>query len=229
MKAIALLSGGIDSPVAAHRAITAGMDVTLLHFNISSSPIILDTTQSIPVEVETDWSERQRKHRERITNMASTISALSGRPIPLYAVPFAELQNKIRQTCRTNLTCVICKRMMLRFAAGFARKEGASYIIMGDSLGQVASQTISNLRTETVAADGVIVLRPNIGLDKQEIIDMAKKIGTYEISIQKDLSCQALPPKVATVSKITDAETDEKKISPDLLVDEMLRKIERWL
>jgi len=232
LKGVVLFSGGIDSPVAAYLAAKQGVELSLLHMNIcpwgtdgfpasapsDTSPSSLDEVQKI-----------QKTHKERLIALAKTLSGLTRMPIALYAVPYAHVQMLFREKCKENLTCVLCKRMMLRFASAFAKKHRIPYIITGESLGQVASQTLQNLRTETDASEGVVILRPNIGLDKQEIVDIAKRIKTFETSVMKDISCQALPPRPSTVSTPSLLRTEEEKIPLSSITEELLSKVERWL
>jgi thiamine biosynthesis protein ThiI len=115
--------------------------------------------------------------------------------------------------------------MLLRYAEKIACKEQADAIIMGDSLGQVASQTLQNLR---VVEDAVKtpILRPLIGLDKEDIVQIAKKIGTYDLSILPSDGCSAVPRKPATKARLEDMLAEEKKIDVDELVDQAITNAE---
>ena len=180
MKAVALLSGGIDSPVAAYLMARAGADVVLLHMD--NRPFADD--RSI----------------ERVKQLAEKISQAAGKEIPLYAAPHGPSQEAIMRGAERAYQCVLCKHAMQRTAREFCKSIGADAIIMGDSLGQVASQTLSNIAAEFVDI-GFTILRPLIGLDKLEIEAIAKRIGTYEISIMPASGCTALPDRVITTAK----------------------------
>ena len=175
MKAVTLISGGIDSPVAAYVMAHAGADVVLLHMD--NRPFADD--MSI----------------ERVKQLAAQISKAVGREIPLYSASHGPTQDIIMHNADRAYQCVLCKHAMQATAREFCKRIGADAIIMGDSLGQVASQTLSNIAAEFVDI-GFTILRPLIGLDKLEIEAIAKEIGTYEISIR------LLVPSSAELDKV---------------------------
>ncbi len=172
-KGLVLLSDGIDSPVAAWQMIKRGMKVSFIHFH--------------------SYTDQEEEATEKVKKIALVLSKYQGRSI-LYLAPFKEIQKKILEQ-QTRDCCLICKRMMFKIAGEIAKTEGINALITGDSLGQVASQTIENM--------GIIedktnlpVLRPLIGFDKQETIEKAKEMGTYEISIlPTSFYCQQFLPK----------------------------------
>lgn len=176
MKLTALLSGGIDSPVAAYMMCRAGADVTLLHMD------------------NTPYSDE--RELEKVRKLAHRLREVTGQPLPLYSAPHGPNQGIVSEKCVRNYQCVICKRLMMHVAKGFSLGIGSEGIIMGDSLGQVASQTLRNMRGEESGLDFPII-RPLIGLDKEEIIGIAKKIGTYDISIMKSSGCSIVPDRPA--------------------------------
>lgn len=180
MKAVTLISGGIDSPVAAYLMARAGADVVLLHMD--NRPFADD--MSI----------------ERVKQLAAQISKAAGKEIPLYSAAHGPTQDTIMHNADHAYQCVLCKHAMQATAREFCKRIGADAIVMGDSLGQVASQTLSNIAAEFVDI-GFTILRPLIGLDKLEIENIAKEIGTYEISILPAVGCTALPQKVITMAK----------------------------
>ena len=184
MKLLALISGGIDSPVAAYLMDKAGAEITLLHMD--NRPFADD------------------KSVEKVKLLAERLREVTGSPFPLYSAPHGMSQEEISKTCDRNYQCVLCKRTMLRAAQEAAGRLGCGGIVMGDSLGQVASQTLRNLR---YVSNGLIipVVRPLIGYDKLEIEAVAKEIGTYEISIIHSDGCSIVPSKPVT-------EADMKKI-----------------
>ena len=179
MKAVCLLSGGIDSPVAAYVMGRNGADLAPLHMD-------------------------NRPHADssavnKAISLASQVERSLGRPLDLYVAPHGGNQLLIHERCQHNLQCVLCKRTMLRVARNLARRIGADAVVTGESLGQVASQTLYNIVSEQSGLD-FPVLRPLIGLDKLEIEALAKQIGTYEISIQRGTPCTIVPHRPATMA-----------------------------
>lgn len=181
MKAVCLMSGGIDSPVAAYVMSKVGADIILLHMD--NRPYADDR----PIE--------------RAKMLAARIREETGKNIPLYIAPHGASQKAIADNADSLYQCVLCKHAMQLTAKKLCQKLGASAIVMGDSLGQVASQTLLNIRSEVKGVDFTI-LRPLIGYDKQEIIEIAQKIGTFEISNMPATGCTALPKKVVTEADI---------------------------
>ncbi len=184
MKVVCLMSGGIDSPVAAYIMAKAGAEVVLLHMD--NRPYADDG----PVE-------RARK-------LAAQLRKETGQEMPLYFAPHGVSQGKIAEKIDKMYQCVMCKHVMILTAKNLCVKLGAKAIVMGDSLGQVASQTLLNLRSESQDV-GFPVLRPLIGYDKLEIIDIAERIGTFEISNLPAVGCTILPKKVVTESDMKTA------------------------
>jgi len=169
-KVVALLSGGMDSPVAAYRLMRRGAEVVLVHFH----PFPLLSGAS----------------REKAKALAERLSRFQHR-LRLHLVPFSEVQRHIIVEAPTAYRVVLYRRYMLRIAEAIAKEEGALALATGDSLGQVASQTLENLYAVNQAAT-LPVLRPLIGWDKQEIVAEAKRIGTYGTSILPDEECCTL-------------------------------------
>jgi tRNA uracil 4-sulfurtransferase len=166
----ALLSGGIDSPVAAWRMMKRGCRVLFVHFH--SVPYLPPTSQAKAralVGLLTQWQ------------YDST----------LILVPFAEIQREVVLTVPPPARVVVYRRLMVRIAEALARKHAAVALATGESLGQVASQTLSNIARIDEAA-GMPILRPLIGMDKLEITDQARRLGTFEISIEPDADCCTL-------------------------------------
>ena len=135
-----------------------------------------------------------------------------------FLVPHDESQKEFARNCHRHLQCILCKRMMLRVAERIAEMEGAQAVVMGDSLGQVASQTLRNIKVESQAID-IPVLRPLIGWDKVEIIDTAKAIGTYDISIRPGVCCTIVPKKPSTHAELSRVLLEEEKIDVDSLLE----------
>jgi thiamine biosynthesis protein ThiI len=128
----------------------------------------------------------------------------------------------MRETDR-HVGCVLCRRFMWRSAEKIAQRENASFLVTGEALGQVASQTLSNMRNAT-ASVSLPIVRPLIGFDKSEIEAVAKSIGTYEISTRPGICCQAVPDKPATRSNLVQIEREEARIDVDQMIDDCVRK-----
>jgi thiamine biosynthesis protein ThiI len=144
-------------------------------------------------------------------SLASQVEEGLGRPLDLYVAPHGANQLLIHERCQHNLQCVLCKRTMLKVARDLARRIGADAIVTGESLGQVASQTLFNIVSEQSELD-FPVLRPLIGLDKLEIEAIAKRIGTYEISIQRGSPCTIVPHRPATMATPELMTSQEKRL-----------------
>jgi thiamine biosynthesis protein ThiI len=166
-RVVGLLSGGIDSPVAAYRLMKRGCQVGLVHFH---SVPFLDGTS-----------------REKAAALAAVLTRFQFRST-LTLVPFGEIQRQVVVGTPAPLRVLLYRRFMGRIAERIALREGAKALVTGESLGQVASQTLENLAV-TEEAVGLPVLRPLIGSDKEEIVQQARRIGTYEISIRPDQDC----------------------------------------
>jgi thiamine biosynthesis protein ThiI len=198
-RVVALISGGIDSPVASYRMMQRGCRLIFVHFH------------SVPFQDKTS----QEKVRQLMTVL--TRHQFNSR---VYFVPFGEIQRQIVAAVARPLRVVLYRRMMLRIAEAIARKEKAKALVTGESLGQVASQTLDNMSVIQQAAR-LPILRPLVGMDKQEIIDQARRIGTFEISSIPDQDCCQLfvPKHPATKARFADVEADETRFD----VKELLR------
>ena len=159
--AVSLLSGGLDSPVSSWMMARRGVELEMVHF------------------VSPPYTSQQAQ--DKVLELAQQLTAWCGRML-VHIVPFTEIQEEIRRKCPEEYFTLIMRRFMMRLAEAVARRAGAKALITGESLGQVASQTMMALAaTDDVAS--MPVLRPLIGMDKVEIIRMAREIGTYETSI----------------------------------------------
>ncbi len=167
---VTLLSGGIDSPVAAWRMMKRGCRVEFVHFH--SVPYLPPTSQ-----------QKARALAERLTQWQFFSR--------LYLVPFGEIQREVVLSVPPPARVVVYRRLMVRIAEALARQTGAHALVTGESLGQVASQTLPNLARIDEAAT-LPILRPLIGMDKQEITQQASRLGTFEISIEPDQDCCTL-------------------------------------
>lgn len=197
MRGIVLLSGGIDSPVAGYLMAKQGLELVLAHFD--NRPFTSDA------EVE---------KAVRLMKRLDEAAGIKSRKV---MVPHGKTQAALAKYCRRNMECVLCRRMMFRVAERLAEKYGAQVIVTGESLGQVASQTLANINVEE-RATSLPILRPLIGFDKVEIERAAKGIGTYEISIGPGLCCTIAPKKPSTYSKIAAAMEEETKVDLEKMV-----------
>ena len=173
-KACLLLSGGIDSPVAGFMVAKRGVELCCVHYH------------SFPYTSE--------RAREKVLELARLLSEYCGK-MRVFVVPFTEIQLQIHEKCPENFTTLIMRRYMMRIADILAQKDGAQALITGESIGQVASQTMEALGcTDEVVS--LPVFRPVIGMDKSEIIERAEKIGTYETSsLPYEDCCTVFTPK----------------------------------
>ena len=198
-KVVALLSGGIDSPVATYRVMKRGAKAVLCHFH--SAPFTDRSSLRKASEIGRLVAERQ----------GSTT---------LYLVPLGDAQQQIVLVAPAPLRVVLYRRLMMRVAAQIAQKESAKALVTGDSLGQVASQTLENIACVDDAVE-MPVLRPLIGTDKQEIVTEAQHIGTYETSILPFEDCCSLfvPKSPATRATVDECRAAETELDMDALVD----------
>ena len=206
-RAFALISGGIDSPVAAHALLRRGVSVSFVHFH--SSPF-------------TDASSQQK-----VRDLVAKLAGYQGSS-DLYLVPFGSLQQRLVAEAPAEPRVILYRRFMLRIAEALARSAGARALITGESVAQVASQTLANLDTINRAAT-LPVLRPLIGMDKAEIIERAQALGTSEISIEPDQDCcrYLMPRRPATSSRPYDLEQVEAALPVESMVREAVRSTER--
>lgn len=188
-RVVSLISGGIDSPVASYRMMQRGCKLVFVHFH--STPYLDKTSQEKVYDLVKILTRHQFSSR-------------------LYLVPFGEIQRQIVAAVPRPLRVVLYRRMMIRIADFIATREKATALATGESLAQVASQTLQNIAVIEKAASHVI-LRPLIGMDKQEIVDQAKRIGTFEVSIIPDQDCCQLfvPRHPATKAKLDEVEKAE--------------------
>ena len=166
-RAAVLISGGIDSPVAAWMMARRGVELTAVHF--ASPPYT---------------SERAE---QKVRDLLTRLSGYTGR-VTMYTVPFAKVQEEIMAKCPEELFTILMRRFMMRAAERIAREENCAALITGESLGQVASQTMEGIVCTDAVAE-MPVFRPLIGMDKTDIITLARRIGTYDISIEPYEDC----------------------------------------
>jgi len=203
-RVLALLSGGIDSPVAAARLMKRGCTALLAHFH--AFPLQDHSTIDKARELARQLSRYQFRSR-------------------LLLVPFATVQQTIVARCPAPLRVVLYRRFMVRIAEALARRHRAKALVTGESVGQVASQTLDNLSVIDAAARGP-VLRPLIGMDKDEIAQEARRLGTFEISVLPDQDCCQLfvPRHPATAARLAEAVAAEQALDVEGLEAEAVRE-----
>jgi thiamine biosynthesis protein ThiI len=199
-----LLSGGIDSPVAAYRMMRRGCSVVLVHFH--SYPILSRTSQEKVRELAALLTQYQQQTR-------------------LHLVAFGDIQRTVVLSVPEPLRVVIYRRLMIRIAEALARASRATALVTGEVVGQVASQTLENLAVIGSVAT-LPVYRPLIGMDKDEITTQAQQLGSYPISILQDEDCCQLftPRHPATKARLIDVEAAERELAMDDLVNRAVRE-----
>ena len=206
-RAALLLSGGIDSPVAGYQLMKRGVKICAIHF------------QSPPYTGELA--------KDKVLQLARELAAYGG-SLRVYLVPFTRVQLEIHEKCPDGLGTLITRRFMMRIAEKIARQFGAQALITGESLGQVASQTMEALGC-TDAVVNMPVFRPLIGLDKIEITDIAEKIGTYETSILPYEDCCTVftPRHPKTKPHLDEVREVEAALDVDALIERAMAQRER--
>ena len=201
-KAMVLISGGIDSPVAAYMLAKRGVELYAVHF---ASPPYTST-----------------RAEQKVHDLLRKVSEYAG-SIQLFTVPFTEIQEQIADKCPGDLTTLIMRRYMMRIAGKIAKAQECHALITGESLGQVASQTIHALECTDAAAE-LPVFRPVIGMDKQEIISIARRIETFDISILPYEDCCTVftPKHPRTRPKLSMLLDTERALPSDELIDKAL-------
>jgi len=202
-RGVMLMSGGIDSPVALHYLLRQHHEILAVHMD--NRPFTDDSPLG------------------KVTDHLALLRTRYGQPIPMYVIPHGPTQVTLMRNTDRHVGCVLCRRFMWRSAERIAEREGATFLATGEALGQVASQTLSNMRSAT-AAVRLPIVRPLIGFDKQEIEAVAKEIGTYEISTRPGVCCQAVPDQPATRSNLIQIQREEERIDVDRIVDDCVRR-----
>ena len=198
MKALSLISAGIDSPVASWIMLQRGVELIGIHF--SNEPLSFASPREKTVEICRHLGIKK-----------------------LYIVKHGSLvQAELMRKCENKMRCVLCRRMMFRISEQIAKKENCDFLVTGENLGQVASQTLENM---TVAESSVKmpVLRPVLCNDKQEIVDLAKKIGTYKLSVEASSCCNAVPKMPVTKAILPKIEAEEAKLDMESIVKEAVK------
>ena len=207
-KGLLLLSGGIDSPVAGYMMAKRGMKIDCLHFH------------SYP------YTNMQAK--EKVVDLAKILSEYTC-GTHLYTVSVTHIQEAIHEKCKPQLMITLLRRFMYRIAERHALKISAQCLITGESLGQVASQTIEGMTSSNSVVEALPVLRPLVGFDKNEIIDKSVKMGAYETSILpfEDCCTVFLPDFPAIRPKLDEIRREEEKLDVEGLIEEAFSSIEK--
>lgn len=205
-KAVAMLSGGIDSPVAVYMMAKRGMTIRCVHFH------------SFP------YTSMQAK--QKVLDLAKLVKKYTLR-MTVDVVSFTEIQTAIHEQCPEDYMITIMRRFMMRIAEKIARNYGGGAVITGESLGQVASQTLESI-TSTNSVATLPVFRPLIGFDKDQIIEIAQQIGTFETSIlpYEDCCTIFLPKKPVTKPRLSAVEKIESVLDVETLVNNAMQTIE---
>jgi thiamine biosynthesis protein ThiI len=206
-KVLVMLSGGIDSPVAAWQMIKRGAKAVFIHFY--------------------SYPYTDKASLEKVIEIAQVLGVSNYRST-IYLVPFADIQQTIVAATPAPFRVLLYRRMMTRIAERVAAMVDAEALVTGESLAQVASQTLTNLRTIEAIAE-IPILRPLIGEDKAEIITKAQRIGTFDISTRPHQDCCSLfvPKHPATRASLTELETAESELDVDTLVEDALNNLEK--
>lgn len=203
-KAVALLSGGIDSPVACWLVMKRGCPIIPVY--LDNAPLTNESTAAKALDTAKKLFEWSIGHHRK-----------------MYIVPHGEnLQTFVKKAPR-RLTCLLCKRMMYRIAERIADIERAEGIVTGEAIGEQASQTFTNLRVLDEAAKNYPIHRPLLGFDKTETEALARRIGTYDVSIRKAKGCTAAPDQPATQARLAMLKEAEKDIDVNKMADESVK------
>jgi thiamine biosynthesis protein ThiI len=205
-KFISLLSGGLDSPIAAFIMMQRGFIPIFLSFLTSD-----------------DFEDSMKK---KVVKIVKILSTHTDENLKIYFIVHDNNLEAFKRVCDRKLTCVLCKRLMLRIAKQLGKLEQTNIIVTGDILGEQASQTLDNLYSYNNIIQDFILLRPLIGCDKQEVININKKIGLYDTTSQSSAGCQFNPQYPETHAKMFEVENSELKVDLSALVEESINSAE---
>ncbi|MBN1800075.1 MAG: hypothetical protein JW891_01130 [Candidatus Lokiarchaeota archaeon] len=206
MKFISLLSGGLDSPIAIYLMIKKGMEPICLSFLTSD-----DSMNSM---------------KDKVIKILQILSSFSDKKIKLYFINHDPNLEVLIEKCDRKLTCVLCKRLMIRIAQKTCDLEKTSLIVTGDILGEQASQTLDNLYAYNQLLNDHILLRPLIGYNKEDVIIFNQTIKTYDIISKKSAGCQYNPKYPETHAKIEELTLAESRIDIESLVRDSINRAE---
>ena len=202
-----LLSGGIDSPVAGYLISKRGMPLHAIHFH------------SFPYTSELA--------KNKVISLAKIISEYTGN-ITLHVIPFTKIQEEIHKRCKPEYMITLMRRIMMRISERIAKANGLKAIVTGESLAQVASQTIESMTVTNAVIEDLPVLRPCIAMDKEDIIAISRKINTYETSIlpYEDCCTVFLPEHPIIKPKIDKVEKEEIRLDIEELINDAISQEE---
>lgn len=205
-KGLLLLSGGIDSPVAGYMMAKRGVEISAMYFH------------TYPFSSE--------RANEKVKKLAELLEDYCGK-IRLYSANMLEVHKAIKANCDIKNTTILARRFMMRFAERIAKENGINILITGESLGQVASQTMDSMCVIEDAVN-IPIIKPVIGMDKTEIVDISKEIGTFETSILPyEDCCQVFAPKhPATKPRLENILAEESKLNMDELIESVMNTVE---
>ncbi len=206
-RAIALLSGGIDSPVACWLTMKRGCPITPVY--LDNAPLTDEATKEKALEVAKKLFEWSIGFSRRV-----------------YVVPHGKNLETFLARAPRKYICLLCKRIMYRIAERIADIENAEGIVTGEAIGEQASQTLSNLRVLNQAATKYPIHRPLLGFDKDETVELARRIGTFEVSTRKAKGCGAAPSRPATMAKLERITEAEAELDIESMVEESVEKAE---
>lgn len=201
-KAVYLISGGIDSPVAAYLGIKRGWHPVFVHFD--------------------NFPFTDAASKDKALKIISHIMNVTGIDGEVLLVPHGKDLETIVQNCKRNLSCILCKRMMYRKADAIAKKYGCDGIVTGEIIGEQASQTIRNLILNSKVVKTPII-RPLLGMNKLEVEQLAKRIGTYDLSISPSKPCAAAAIRARTHANEIEVSKEENKIPVQSLLEDSLK------
>ena len=206
-RAMSLLSGGIDSPVASWMMAKRGVALEMVHFY--------------------SYPYTSPEAKEKVLDLARLLTPWTGRLI-VHVVPFTHIQEELRRACPEELFTLLMRRFMMRIAEGMARRTGCRALVTGESLGQVASQTMDAMAV-TGAVASLPVFRPLVGMDKEEVVRIARKIGTFETSILPyEDCCTVFTPRHPRLRPLPgEVEFAEEKLDIQALIQAAVDGIER--
>jgi len=199
-KALCLISSGIDSPVAAAMMFEK-LEITFIHFD--NQPF----TNEIP--------------RIKVVEQLQKLADKYNKELKLYIIAHGKNQAQYMKNADRRYQCVYCRRMMLRISERIAKDEKIDYLLTGENVGQVASQTLDNMVAEDKVID-IQVIRPLLTEDKNNIVKVAKELGTYDVSVQRDVCCFAVPKNPATRAKPHQLEYQETKVDVKGIVEKSI-------
>ena len=205
-RGLLLLSGGIDSPVAGFMMAKRGVEISALHFH--------------------SYPFTSKRAQQKVEELAEILSQYTGE-ITMYSINMLDIYKQINLNCRVRETTILSRRFMMRIGERICKENDINVMITGESLGQVASQTIESVSVINEAVN-IPILRPLIGMDKTDIIDISREIGSYDKSIEPFEDCCSVftPDRPVTKPRLKDILQSEEKLDVDKLIDDAISKME---